>query len=119
MSGIGFGQSGISPRRVRSINADSTDLYGLINLLEGSGIDISVNGQNITIDGSQIREVASDPPSGRNSEMILNTTTHQIKVWYNSTWQVLHNVIAAANYLLMETGDKLLLETGDKFVLET
>ena len=52
MSGIEFGQSGISPNRVSSIIADNTSIYGDVTFAEGAGINLSVSGNTITITGN-------------------------------------------------------------------
>lgn len=62
----------------------------------------------------------ADPVSGYDGQIIVNSTTNQIKIWYGSGWNVLGITItpAALSFLLLETEDTLLLETGDKLALE-
>lgn len=63
--------------------------------------------------------VTSDPASGEDGQLILNTTDDTIKVYYGGSWQTLHTLTPAVDYyLLQETGDFLLLESGDKFIQE-
>jgi len=62
--------------------------------------------------------VASDPASESNGAMILNTTTHTIKIWYSGEWKLLHTISLAEEFILLETGDFALLETGDKIIIE-
>ena len=67
---------------------------------------------------SELKEYASNPSSGEDGEMILNTTSNTINVWYDSAWQVLHTLTVSTKYLL-ETGDSILLEAGDILLLES
>lgn len=62
------------------------------------------------------RVASSDPATGIDGQLLINTTTNEIKVWYSSGWNVLGITItpAALEYLLLETGDFLLKEDGDK-----
>ena len=71
-----------------------------------------------TEDGRIIISGSSDPASGLIGEWFLNTTSHQIKVYYDNSWQVLHTLSAGENYRLLEDGDYRLLEGGDIRLLE-
>lgn len=41
----------------------------------------------------QLKEVTSDPPTGTKNQLILNTSSNQIKIWYSGQWQVLHTLV--------------------------
>lgn len=36
-----------------------------------------------------VNGVSSDPASGLDGQLIINTTDNQLKVWYGGTWQVI------------------------------
>jgi hypothetical protein len=61
--------------------------------------------------------VSEDPASADTGTLILNTTDHKVKIYYDSKWQVLHTLTITA--LLLETGYFMLQETGDKIRIKT
>lgn len=58
--------------------------------------------------------VTSDPGSASEGDLIINTTTNEMKVYYGGTWQVLHTLTpGTSSYYLMEDGvSHYLLEDG-------
>lgn len=67
---------------------------------------------------SEFKEVASDPDTGNTGDIILNTTSNQVKMWLNGIWEVLHTISVEDYNILLESGDNLLLESGDIALLE-
>ena len=67
------------------------------------------------------RNVSSDPATGKTGQIILNTTDHKIKVYYDDSWQTLHTLTSGEESynILLESGDALLLENGDNILLES
>ena len=62
--------------------------------------------------------LASAPTSPTEGSWYINSGDNKVYVYYGGTWQDLHALTpAAANYLLLESGDSLLLESGDKLIL--
>jgi hypothetical protein len=51
-----------------------------------------------------IPSVSSDPASGSVGQIILNTTTHTIKIWYNDLWQEIHTLSYGIGIGVMEVG---------------
>jgi len=66
------------------------------------------------------RGVLADPPSSpREGWRYIDSDDDKLYIYYDGSWQELHQLTPAAlSYLLLETGDTLLLETGDKLALE-
>lgn len=48
-----------------------------------------------SISPSRLRLVSSDPVAANAGDLVLNTSTNQIKVFYGNTWQVLHTLEGA------------------------
>ena len=69
------------------------------------------------IDKGQLVTVTSDPANGRDGQMILNTVTGEVKIYFQSAWNVLHTLTTGASRLLLENGDFYLLENGEKLIL--
>jgi hypothetical protein len=65
-----------------------------------------------------IEKVVSDPASGNDMDLIYNTTTNQLKIFYDLAWYVIAT-LTIPDQLLLETGDFVLLETGDYVLLES
>lgn len=66
-----------------------------------------------------IKQVTADPASAKEGSLIINTTTDEMKVYYGSSWQVLHTLTPATpSYFLLEDAFTLLLEDGFKLKLE-
>lgn len=57
-----------------------------------------------------IKRVSSDPASAKEGSLIINTTTHEMKVYYFSSWQTLHTLAASFSYLLQEDGSSRFLQ---------
>lgn len=63
--------------------------------------------------------LASAPSSPEQGWRYVNSGDNIMYVYYGNTWQAIHTLTpAAAEYLLLETGDFMLTEAGDKIVLE-
>lgn len=73
---------------------------------------------NLDLVNENIKAVASDPASGKDLEMIFNTATSQLKIFYQSVWYTLHTLTIPGN-LLLEDGDYLLSEIGEYISLES
>jgi len=65
-----------------------------------------------------IEKVVSDPASGNDMDLIYNTTTSQLKIFYQSVWYTLHTLTIPGK-LLLEDGDYLLSEIGEYISLES
>jgi len=65
-----------------------------------------------------IEKVVSDPASGKDLDMIFNTATSQLKIFYQSVWYTIHTLTIPGN-LLLEDGDYLLSEIGEYISLES
>lgn len=61
---------------------------------------------------SYIKIYASDPSTGADGDLIINSTTDTIKVWYDSAWVTLHSNIGDVSGGL----DNLLLVDGESFL---
>ena len=61
--------------------------------------------------------VTSDPASGQDGDMIINTTTNTYKMWYSNEWKTLHTFTIEELFMLQEDGDFLLQEDTDKLIL--
>ena len=48
----------------------------------------------------------------------FNTSDYGIYFYYDGTWYLLHTLVVAVDFLLLETGDILLKEDGDKDIIE-
>jgi len=67
--------------------------------------------------GGRVTIVTSDPVSGTNGDLILNSITGLVKVWYQSAWFTIGRV-GAIEFILLENGDNILLENGDEVLKE-
>lgn len=63
-----------------------------------------------------IKTVMSDPLTGTTGQQIINLSTDELKVWYLTSWNVIHTFISS---LQQEDGYFLSLENGDKILLES
>lgn len=58
--------------------------------------------------------VASDPVTGSNGQVILNSSDNEVKVWYNGSWNIwfrlTSGVPSVVSYYLTEDGFHYLLE---------
>lgn len=70
------------------------------------------------IDKGQLRVVSSDPTNAKEGQMILNTASGAIKVYFQSAWVILHTLVVTVSNLLLESGDAMLLESGDNMLME-
>lgn len=61
--------------------------------------------------------VSSEPVSAAQLDQIYITTTHEIKMYYDGNWYLLHT-LTVPDKILLESGDYLLLENGSKFLME-
>jgi len=73
---------------------------------------------NLDLVNENIKAVASDPASGKDLEMIFNTTTNQLKIFYQYVWYTIHTLTIPGK-LLLEDGDCLLSEIGEYISLES
>lgn len=76
--------------------------------LVGDGAGIT----NLTLNSS-VDLYGSDPGTPFEGQLIINTSTHIMKVYYEGEWRELHTFVVTEYFLLQETGDKILQETGD------
>jgi len=65
-----------------------------------------------------IEKVVSDPASGNDMDLIYNTTTNQLKIFYDLAWYVIATLTIPGK-LLLEDGDCLLSEIGEYISLES
>lgn len=62
--------------------------------------------------------VSSDPASGFDGQIIINSTDNTAKVWYNYTWNTWFTLTpGVVSYLLLEDGFYMLTEDGFKLIL--
>jgi len=64
-----------------------------------------------------IRLVTSDPASAKEGSLIINTTSHEMKVYYFSSWQTLHTLAASFSYFLQEDGSSRFLQEDGSSLL--
>lgn len=64
--------------------------------------------------------VRATPPEATEGNAYIDSDDHTLYVYYEGTWQSTGITFspAAAEFMLVETGDYFLLETGDKIELQ-
>ena len=62
--------------------------------------------------------LVSAPSSPEEGWTYINSTDDGYYIYYCGTWQLLHTLVCAHDFLLLETGDYILKEDGDKIELE-
>lgn len=64
-----------------------------------------------------IPTASSNPATGTNGALLLNTSDHTLYLYYAGSWRALHTFTLTNEFVLLENGDFLLLENGDKIIL--
>jgi len=73
-----------------------------------------VNKKYVDDHRGRLKLVTSNPATGEEGAMILNTINHTVNIWHYGSWYLLYTMEV---FILLETGDKMLLETGDKTIV--
>ena len=58
-----------------------------------------------------VKIVASDPANASDGDMIINASTAEVKIFFDSVWHVLHT-LTLSDKILTESGDWILQENG-------
>lgn len=95
---------------------DMVFVDGRLKICDTAGTGV---GANWTVPGNFRGVEASGPGSPLDGDTYINSGDNKLYIYYGKAWQELHTLTpAAAELLLMESGDSLLMETGDVLLLE-